>query len=382
MADSEDGFSVVRIGCASVVGKKIQQGDLKDPMKKNRWLVMGAIFAVLVVLVYIQFRTLKSFQWSALAQAFDSIRWVELGLAVALIYAAYIARAFRWSVFLRPTKPATPVQMMPAQFIGFTSVAILGRLGEFVRPYLVARRQQVTFTSQLAVYAVERVFDLLAAAAIIAVTLSISKSVRGLPHHEAFRRAGYLGIAAALLLALIAVAIRIAGPKIAAMSHHGFGAISKKAGHMAEEKILAFSHGLNAIAGWQDLLLVLFYSFLTWGMIALAYVMVVHSFRLPELAAIPAAQTIVLMAASLFASFAQLPAIGGGSQVAILYVLTSILHVGVEAATACTLTLYVVTFLSVVPAGLIFARVEHVSLGKLARASESEEESLVEEGAI
>ena len=82
------------------------------------------------------------------------------------------------------------------------------------------------------------------------------------------------------------------------------------------------------------------------------------------------------MAGSLFGSFAQLPAIGGGSQVAIIYVLTSVLHVGPEAATACALTLYVVTFLTVIPAGLAFARVEQVSLRNIARESELEEEEL------
>ena len=342
---------------------------------------MGGVFVLLVVLVYIQFRTLRSFQWAALAQAFDSIEWLRLGIATALIYAAYAARAFRWSVFLRPTQPASPAQMMPAQFIGFTSVAVLGRLGEFVRPYLIARRQKLTFTSQLGVYAVERVFDLLAAATIIAVTLSVSISVRTLPHHEEFRRAGYIGIAAALLLALIAVIARVAGTLMAAFFHRVFGVISDKAGRIASEKVLAFSVGLGAIGGVVELLLALLYSFLTWGLIALAYVEVVHSFRLPELAAIPPAQTIVLMAASLLGSFLQLPVVGGGSQLATIHALISILNVGPEAATACGLTLYLVTFLTVIPAGLIFARVEHVSLSKVAQASELEEEVLLEEGA-
>jgi hypothetical protein len=335
---------------------------------------MGGIFALLVILVYVQFRTLKRFDWSTLTQTVDSIRWSRLVLAILLTYGAYITRAFRWSVFLRPTKPATPAQMVPAQFIGFTSVAILGRLGEFVRPYLVARRQQVTFTSQLAIYAVERVFDLLAAAGIIAVTLSISPSVQSLPYHQEFRRAGYFGIAAALVLALIAVAIRISGQKMADLASRSLGVISQKFAHGVHEKILAFSHGLDAIAGWGALLEALLYSFLTWGLIALAYVVIVHSFAVPELAAIPAAQTILLMAGSLFGSFAQLPAIGGGSQVAIIYVLTSVLHVGPEEATACALTLYIVTFLSVIPAGLAFARVEQVSLRNVARESEMEEE--------
>ncbi len=349
-------------------------------MKRNRWLAMGAVFALLVLLVYVQFRTLRSFHWAALAQAFHSISWLHLVLGTVLIYGAYITRAFRWSVFLRSSSPATPKEMIPAQFIGFAAVAVLGRLGEFVRPYLVARRQKLTFTSQLAVYAVERVFDLLAAASIIALTLSLSKSVRGLPHHEMFSRAGYLGIVAAVVLALIAIAIRLSGPQIAAVAGRTFGKISKKAAISAQEKVLAFSQGLHAIGGGMDLLLVLFYSFLTWGFIALGYGVVVHAFRLPELAVIPPAQAVLLMAGSLLASFIQLPAIGGGSQVAIIYVLTSILGVGPEAATACALTLYVVTFLTVIPAGLIFGRVEHVSLSNVAKASEAEGE-LVETNA-
>ena len=343
---------------------------------------MGAVSALLLILVYIQFRTWRSFEWSALAQAFDSISWLHLAAGLALIYAAYVTRAFRWSVFLRRSHPATPAQMIPAQFIGFTSVAVLGRLGEFVRPYLVARRQKLTFTSQLGVYAVERVFDLLAAAGIIAVTLSVSTSVRSLPYHLEFRRFGYLGIAVALGLAAVAVAIRVAGPRIALLARRMFGAISAKVGHAVEEKVLAFSVGLDAVGGWTELLLVLFYSFLTWGMIALAYVEIVHAFRVPALESIPAAQTVVLMAASLAGSVLQLPVVGGGSQMATIQVLIKILGVAPEAATACGLTLFAVTFLGVIPAGLIFARVEQVSLSNVAKASESVEELLAEEGAM
>jgi hypothetical protein len=76
----------------------------------------------------------------------------------------------------------------------------------------------------------------------------------------------------------------------------------------------------------------------------------------------------------------QLPVVGGGSQLAIIQVLIKILGVSPEAATACGLTLYAVTFLSVIPAGLIFARVEQVSLSNVAKASESEEEKIEQSG--
>jgi uncharacterized membrane protein YbhN (UPF0104 family) len=345
-------------------------------MKHNRWLAMGVVLAIVVALAYVQARTLQSFQWDALGRAFDSIVWWHLAIAIALIYAAYVARAFRWSVFLRRSRPATPAQMIPAQFIGYAAIAILGRLGEFVRPYLVARRQRLTFTSQLGVYTVERVFDLLASATIIAVTLSVSASVRGLEYHDKIRTIGYLGIAAAVALALLTVAIRVAGPRIAGLVQRWFTAFSPKVGNAAGEKVLAFSRGLDAIGGWPELAWTLFYSFLNWGLIVGAYVEIVHSFRIPSLATIPAAQTVVLMAASMVGSVLQLPVVGGGSQMATIQVLISILKVDPEAATACGLTLFAITFLAVIPAGLIFARVEQVSLGKIAKASEAEGQAL------
>ena len=43
--------------------------------------------------------------------------------------------------------------------IGFTGLALLGRPGELIRPYLIARRESLPFASQVAVWTVERIFD-------------------------------------------------------------------------------------------------------------------------------------------------------------------------------------------------------------------------------
>jgi hypothetical protein len=53
--------------------------------------------------------------------------------------------------------------------------------------------------------------------------------------------------------------------------------------------------------------------------------------------------------------------------------------VGAEASTACAATILLVTFLSIVPVGLIWAQIEHVSLRKVAHESESAGEELVVE---
>ena len=52
------------------------------------------------------------------------------------------------------------------------------------------------------------------------------------------------------LLALVAVAIRIYGPRVADLPT-GVRRDFEKLAHAVHEKILAFSHGLDAIAGWE-----------------------------------------------------------------------------------------------------------------------------------
>ena len=51
------------------------------------------------------------------------------------------------------------IDLVSPTVIGFTGLALLGRAGEFIRPYLIARRTDLSFSSQLAVWAVERIFD-------------------------------------------------------------------------------------------------------------------------------------------------------------------------------------------------------------------------------
>jgi len=99
----------------------------------------------------------------------------------------------------------------------------------------------------------------------------------------------------------------------------------------------------------------------------------------PELARITASQSVLLMIASGSASIIQLPVIGWFSQIGLVVVaLTAILGAHAEAATACAATLLLVTFLGIVPVGLIWARFEHVSLRKVATESELAEEKAEE----
>jgi len=69
-----------------------------------------------------------------------------------------------------------------------------------------------------------------------------------------------------------------------------------------------------------------------------------------------------------------LPAVGGGSQVATISVLSNVFDVQPEIAASCGILLWLVTFAAVVPSGLLLAHHERLSLRKLSVESHKAEE--------
>jgi len=124
-------------------------------MDKKRIVASVVVFLILAALVYLQVRHWRSFDWGTFWAQTHRIKKVHVLHGVALVYAAYVLRALRWKLFLKPVRPKIKViELVPPMVIGFTGLALLGRAGEFIRPYLVARRAQLPFSSQLAVWAV------------------------------------------------------------------------------------------------------------------------------------------------------------------------------------------------------------------------------------
>jgi glycosyltransferase 2 family protein len=348
-------------------------------MTKRNAVVWGIGAVVLVVLVWL-FRTKVQFDW---ANFWQQLRYVSLGHIVAgivLIYVTFFLRAVRWSVFLSPTKKVSPASLLGSQFIGFTAVALFGRLADFTRPYLVARRVNLPLSSQIAVWTIERMFDLGAAALIFSGALAFTP--KGLPHHEVFVKAGVLSMGATLAIAIFAGVVRVAGGTVASFARGTVGLVSKAAGESIATKIIGFRDGLNALSSARDFGVVTLLSLTMWMMIGFAYLETAHAFvHTPELAGVTFSRTMLLMAASIGGSLLQLPIIGWFTQIAITAAaMHTFFGAPLEAATACGALLLVVTFLCIIPTGLIYSRLEHVSLKKVAQESEAAGAAAVVEG--
>jgi hypothetical protein len=340
-------------------------------LKKHPW-IMYIVGAILVGALGWLIHTRVHFQWNVFRDELQHVDWRRIVFAIALVGFCYWLRAARWAVLVKPQKKVTSFSLLGSQVIGFTAVALFGRLADLVRPYLVAKRTSLPITSQIAVYTVERMFDLGAMAMIFSGALLLAPDRATLPYHEALQHAALGGLAITVALAIFAISVRASGRAVAGLAEKSLGSFSPSLGHSVGTKIHAFRDGLDSIATWGDLFRALGLSLVMWGLITAAYLETTRAFVLsPELSAMTLARCMVLMAASMVGSVVQLPVLGWFTQIGVTTgVMQKVFHVQFEPALACGTMLLIVTFMCVIPVGLIWARIEHVSLKKVSEQSE------------
>ncbi len=337
-------------------------------MKNSRPLLYLLALLVLVgLLAYASHRT--HFQWSVLAEQIKHVNWFHIVFGVALIYLAYLVRAFRWARFLRPIQKVPPLGLLDTQVMGFTAVALLGRVADLTRPYLVSRKTRIPLSLQMAVYGVERMFDMGSMALIFALALLLAPDRATLPHPEIARRVAKGALFATAALVLVAFLIHLSGERIALWAERKLPA--KFASSIAA-KVRAFREGLNVIATPLDFLSGAGLSLLMWAMICTAYLSTVRAFTgSTVLAHMTLARCVVLMAASMASSVVPIPVVSWFAQIlAIQQTLQQIFNIRPEPALGCGTMLLVVTFMSIIPVGLIWARFSHISLKKVSEESE------------
>ena len=99
------------------------------------------IVLALILLLSLKMSAWRKFDWSVFLAEARYVRLLQVVLAVAIIHVAFLLRAVRWSVLLRTLRTVPRARLLGPAFVGFTGLALLGRAGELICPYLIARKE-------------------------------------------------------------------------------------------------------------------------------------------------------------------------------------------------------------------------------------------------
>ena len=129
-----------------------------DRVKKSQWILGLVALLALAALVFWA-RSRIHFDFHVFDEQVARADWGKIVLAVVFISVSYLFRGVRWALLMRHNKKVPLFSLIGVQVIGFTAVALIGRVADPVRPYLVAKKTSEPLGSQMAVYIVERLFD-------------------------------------------------------------------------------------------------------------------------------------------------------------------------------------------------------------------------------
>ena len=105
--------------------------------KKNlkRWIWLGVSTLILALIIYNLRHNPEwaHFDWGRLWASLVSARPGLLLLALVGVYGTYVFRALRWQFLMHPIKKGSLWVLIVGQLLGFSSIYLVGRPGEFVR---------------------------------------------------------------------------------------------------------------------------------------------------------------------------------------------------------------------------------------------------------
>ncbi len=318
-------------------------------------LLAGA--AILVALFALHRWRTAGFDWSGFAAVLHQIDWTWLAVSLTLVLTTYVGRALRWEIMLRPLrKNASIGGLFAATAIGFTAVVLFGRAGEPVRPYLIAKREKVSFSSQVAAWLIERILDLLMILLIFGVALTqVSRS--GVQPGPRIRlalqaggyTAGFTGVAClALLIGMRQFRGNVQGRLLEALSFLPEAMVERIRSFLG-----SFEEGMQCMRSSAFTVLLIAYTVGIWGLIAGSFACILRAF--PATSGLGITSIVILMGFVAFGSALQIPGVGGGMQIATVLVLTELFGIKIETASGIALVLWIVTFVAIVPLGLALA---------------------------
>jgi glycosyltransferase 2 family protein len=136
-----------------------------SPQLRARFFRILVLLVGLTLLWFVFKNVDAALLWAALRHAHLGL----IALSVAATFLTYLIRTWRWMALLKPIGSPGFRTAFRATVMGFTALIVLGRVGEFLRPYWLARRENFAFAPTLATIIVERVLDVVAVLALFTV---------------------------------------------------------------------------------------------------------------------------------------------------------------------------------------------------------------------
>lgn len=290
--------------------------------------------------------------------------WLLLA-GVAFQALTYLLRARRWQALLQPVGQVHLMPALRATIIGFAANALLpARAGEFLRPYLLARREGISATAVFATIILERFLDLATVVLLFGVFVLSADATTLAADPRLFAAVEATGIASAIVavVVLLIFAVLAGHPeRLGRLTGRLTRALPERLGVTLSKAARLFAQGLAVMRRPVLVGRALALSLPLWLSIAASIWLVARAFHIT----IPLSGAFLIVALLTVGVAVPTPGAVGGFHYAFRLGVTVFYGVANERAVGAAIVLHAVSFLPVAALGLFFMAQDGLSLGRL-----------------
>ena len=335
---------------------------MSGKVKKAITLLTGIAISV-ALMVYLLYEV----NFAELGTALKGANYWWLIPNIILIMVTMVFRAYRWKHMIMPIKDIPMPRLFSITMIGFMANNVLPfRLGEFVRAYSLASKEQVSKSASMATIFVERiVFDLLMLLVIFGVVLLVSPLIVV----EELKMGAIVTVIAGLIGLILAIYLSSRGERDSHILKRILNIMPRRIRPVIENVVTRFSTGLEFMRDGKRVFWASFHTLMIWIIMGLSNYFIFLAFGHP----LPiAASFVLLVVVSILIMVPSSPGFVG------VYHFGAVLSLGFynvyeEEAISIALVMHATQFLVITLVGFYYLHREHLSLKQIGVEAEQDE---------
>ncbi len=341
--------------------------------KKNLHLLIGLI--IIALSLFYAFRGVKI---AELGNALMSVRYIYLFPAISLVIISYLLRAMRWRYLIRSVKEVKTANLFAPLMVGFMANMLPARAGEFIRAYLLSKKEHISFSASFATIFIERLFDLTLVLLLLVFVLlfmpeafASGDAATGQQMLDKVKVFGIVSFSLCLFIFLFSVLLQFKRELSMKIVGLFLKPLPAKWGKKIFGLVDSFSDGLKIIRDKRGFLATIFLSVLIWGTFVFTNYPLYLAFDIATKIPVLSSLVVLCLTVAIFITVAPTPGFLGSFHLGCVTALHGVFGIQKVTALSYGIVAWLVVMGSTVVIGAIFAVKENISFGEIRVGNEN-----------
>ncbi len=346
---------------------KPENGISRVKVMQKKHLLIGII--IIILSSYYAFKNVSIVE---IGEALLSVHYAYLLPAVFMVFVSYILRAIRWRYLISSVKDVRTSSIFSPLMVGFMANMLPARAGEFIRAYLLGKKENISFSASFATIFIERLFDMLLVLLLLFTVLffrtEIFLSTNSEANHKLIgymMKFGWVSFIGFIFILIFSVFLQYRNDWAMKVVHIIIKPLPERWGYNLISMVHSFTNGLSIIKDKRGFLMIVLLSLLIWFTFLILYYPLYLAFDIQTRLPVIPSLFVLCLTVVIFITLFPTPGFLGAFQAACVVALHEVFMIPKAIAVSYGIVAWFITMGTTVVIGIIFVLRDNISLKQL-----------------